>query len=186
MDAQAPFVDPAAPLLAASPEIDDAKRADLWDVFHNAKDPNELAQQLQKVAIPDDLKLGLFDAKKKLSVLPSPVDRATEAINRIAQIDPKVLDLAESHPNVTKAFLAAAKEGEKASTEPQGESAADTKGKTAKIDTASAPGTADVPRTPSGHALVQTSDGGLHHVPTKNLDKVKSIDPHATVLHIES
>jgi len=179
MDEQQPsFVDHAAPILAASPYVNDDERADLHDVFHNSKDHNELARQLQTIAVPDDLKHKLFQAKKLQSPEPAPIDKATEAINRVGSIDPKVLELAEKYPNVTKILAAAASEKgkEAVKAEPKGKASASGK-KTPSV-------VPDVP-TPAGHALVRASDGSLHHIPTENIDKARSIDPGMTVLHAE-
>jgi hypothetical protein len=38
---------------------------------------------------------------------------------------------------------------------------------------------------PPGHALVRGSNGALHHIPIANVGKVGSVDPRASVLHIE-
>ena len=38
---------------------------------------------------------------------------------------------------------------------------------------------------PPGQMLVQTSDGGLYHVPSANIAKAKAIDPKLTILHVE-
>lgn len=36
---------------------------------------------------------------------------------------------------------------------------------------------------PQGHSVIQASDKSIHHVPTRNLAKAKSIDPGLSVLH---
>jgi hypothetical protein len=36
-----------------------------------------------------------------------------------------------------------------------------------------------------GHALVRGGNGALHHIPIKNVDRIGSVDPRASVLHIE-
>jgi hypothetical protein len=43
----------------------------------------------------------------------------------------------------------------------------------------------DVPPTPSGHMLVQASDGGLHHIPKERIQDAKKIDPNLKILHVE-
>jgi hypothetical protein len=179
MENQPDFVDHAAPILAASPYVNDDERADLHDVFHNSKDHNELARQLQTIAVPDDLKHQLFAAKKLQSPEPAPIDKATEAIQRVGQIDPKILELAEKYPNVTKILAAAASEKGKdaGKAEPKGKDQS-----TEKKEPTVAP---DVPATPAKHALVRASDGSLHHIPAENLDKAREIDPKLTVLHVE-
>ena len=108
-----------------------------------------------------------------------PLDKATAAITRIGQIDPKILELAEKYPNVAKILAAAA------SSEPKAAGAEKGKGK-GSDDTKKAPAIApDVPATPSGHALVKASDGSLHHIPSENIEKARQIDPALTVLHVE-
>ena len=52
MASQAPFVDPAAPILAGDPALSDENRAALWDTFHSTKDHNELIQKLQAITAP--------------------------------------------------------------------------------------------------------------------------------------
>jgi len=46
-------------------------------------------------------------------------------------------------------------------------------------------GTSSTVATPPGHALVRGSNGALHHIPVKNVDRVGSVDPGACVLHVE-
>jgi hypothetical protein len=185
-DEQAPsFVDPAQPILAGAPSITDEDRANLWDVFHNSKDHNELVRHLTPAAIPDSLKAQLYEAKKKNAPVVEPLDKVTEAVRRVSQIDPKVLDLAESHPNVLKALTGAATTAAKEAGSTAGASKSAGKGKASKNEAEAPAVTPDVPPTPSGHALVKTHDGGLHHIPHQNIEKAKAIDPQLTVLHVE-
>jgi hypothetical protein len=179
MEDPTPFLDHAAPILAGSPDLNDDQRADLHDIFYDSKDHNELARHLQASVAPDSVKQQLFDAKKKSMPAVEPLDKATAAITRIGQIDPKILELAEKYPNVAKILAAAA------SSEPKAAGAEKGKGK-GSDDTKKAPAIApDVPATPSGHALVKASDGSLHHIPSENIEKARQIDPALTVLHVE-
>ena len=186
MDNSTPFIDHAAPILAGDPAITDEQRANLWDVFNNSKDHNELAQHLQAmIAVPDDTKQALFDAKKKAVPPVEPLDKVTAAIARIKQIPPDVLEMAESHPNVLKAITSAATTPEKGAGEPAGASKAASKGSTPQTAKKAPAVPLDTPATPAGHALVQTSDGGLYHVPAANIDRARQIDPKLKVLHAE-
>lgn len=180
-----PFLDPAKPILEADSSLSDELRADLWDAFHNTKNPEELAQHLQPLVIPDDTKKRLFDAKSQSIGPVEPLDRASAAIARLAALPQDVLDIAESHPNVLKTLAGAATQAEKAAGEPAGALSAGSKGKTAGGSTKAAFVQPDVPATPSGHVLVHASDGGLHHIPVENLNKARAIDPALTVLHVE-
>ena len=186
MAAQSPFLDPAQPILAAHPAISDEQKADLWDIFHGTKSPDELATKLQPLGVPDDVKQSLFEAKTQNAPAVEPVAKAISVLKTVAELDPKVLDAAEGHPNVTKALLALVKPEEKAT--PAAQAARKEKsGSTAPADTEAPAGVqADVPATPSGHGLVRGSNGSLHHIPVANLSKVKSVDPGASILHIES
>lgn len=180
MDEQQPsFVDHAQPVLAGAPDIDDEKRADLYDLFHNSKNADELARHLSAIPVPDALKTQLYDAKKKQSPAAEPIDKATDAISRIGKLDPKVLQLAEQFPTVTKALITAA------TAKAAGEGAAAPKEKTSDKEKKAPLVGPDIKATPSGHALVRTHDGGLHHIPAENIEKAKSIDPELTVLHVE-
>jgi hypothetical protein len=184
-----PFLDPAKPILAAHPAITDDQRADLWDTFHNSKDSAELANKLQPLAIPDDLKHHLFVAKDATApapvVKPAPVDKVTAAIQRISQLDPKVIDLAESHPNVLKTLATAAMQEEKAAGEPAGATKEPRSPKTPSGKTKAPAAVTDIPATPPAHALVRTRDGGLHHLPVENIEAARKIDPQLQVLHVE-
>ena len=58
-----PFVSPAESILRATPGITDDVRADLFDHFHQSATPDELAQRIATIAVPDSLKAALHDAK---------------------------------------------------------------------------------------------------------------------------
>ena len=186
MTVQSPFLDPAQPILSAHPAISDDQRADLWDIFHGSKSPEELAAKLQPLGVPDDVKQSLFEAKTQNMPAVEPVAKAVSVLKTVAGLDPKILDAAEGHPNVTKALLALVKPEEKAATAAQA-ARKEKPGSTTPAEAEAPAGVqADVPATPSGHGLVRGSNGALHHIPTKNLGRVKEIDPGASILHIES
>ncbi len=186
MAVQSPFLDPAQPILAAHPAITDDQRADLWDIFHGSKDPAELATKLQPLGVPDDVKQSLFEAKTQNAPAVEPVAKAISVLKTVAGLDKDVLDTAESHPNITKALLDLVKPEGKGATAAQAGRKEKTEG-TQPVETKASAGVqADVPATPSGHGLVRGSNGSLHHIPTKNLGRVKEIDPGASILHIES
>lgn len=125
-----PFQDHAAPVLSNDPTLTDEKRASLWDIFHSSKDHNELAQKLQPEEIPDATKHALWQAKQASLPAPTPHDNIVAALQRMAQIDPKVLDLAESHPAVLKAFTSATENPAKGAKKPAGGRKAAAKDKT--------------------------------------------------------
>ena len=179
-----PFLDSAAPVLAAHPGVTREDKADLWDEFHNSKDPNELAAHLAPLAIPDDLKHNLFAAKVASTPKLAPIDKATAALQRLSEIPQSLLDLAEAHPKTTSLLVNAATQEEKAAAEPAGEPKTPRAPKGPKTEQVPAGLTPDVP-TPPGHALIQTSDGALHHLPALNVPRARERDPQLKVLHVE-
>ena len=186
MDNQSPFIDRASPALNADPTLSDESRASLWDAFHN-KSAEELTQHLQSQDIPDSTKHALWTAKQASMppVKAEPVDKVTNAINKMVALPDDVLDKAEQHPAVLKAFTTAATTPEKEPAGASGEGSGTGKGKKTP-DAEEAPSVpTDVPATPAGHALVHSSNGGHYHVPVENLDKARQIDPSLTVLHVE-
>jgi hypothetical protein len=188
MSAQPPVLsDPAAPILRGEPTISDDQRADLWDAFHT-KSPEELAQHLMPLAIPDDFKRKLYQAKQQATPPVPILDKTTEAINRVAKIDPAVLELAEAHPNVLRALTAAATAAEKPPAEASGANKPASKGKEAgKTAPLSQPPRIDgldhMQPIPDGHHRVLGSDGGVWDIPAENLDKAREIDPRLHVLN---
>jgi hypothetical protein len=106
-----PYIEPAAPILSQSLDVNDDDRAELFDIFHDSKSSDELASKLQTHDAPDELKQQLIGAKRATDVPPSAVDKTVGALKRLAQVDPRTLDLAESHPNVMKLVLDAAARG---------------------------------------------------------------------------
>ena len=177
-------LDHAAPILASDPTINDDQRADLWDAFHT-KNPQELEEHLQTQAIPDNTKAALLYAKQKSTPAPKPIDAVTEAVQKLAQLDPQTRQIAESSPNLLKAFTSAATTPAKSAETGSGKTSASPKGKQASKAPKAPLLAPDVPATPSAHALVQASDGGLHHIPVANIEKARTIDPKLTVLHVE-
>ncbi len=190
MATQNPFMDHAAPILAGEPTINDQQRADLHDAFYS-KSPDELTQHLSTLAVPDDLKRKLFDAKQASMPVAPPVDKVTEAVQKMANLDPKTMDLVEAHPNLLKAFTTAATTEPKAAATPAGETSAAPKpataGKTAKPAAAPlaprADGQPHFPPIPDQHKRVLASDGGVHDIPEERLGDAQKIDPNLHVLN---
>src|SRR5665213_2546759 len=172
-----PLIDHASGVLQGAQGIDDTQRADLWDAFQS-KNPDELKQHLDTLPIPDDVKQKLHGAKLASVAPPAgpPIGQAEKGlsvISRMAAMNPKELDLAESHPNILKVLVGAATAPEKAPAAAQDESkpAGKVKPSSGAQTSPDAAGiAADYPPVPSGHALVQTSDRGLHHVPIANIE----------------
>jgi hypothetical protein len=100
--------DLAAPILRDAPDMSDAVRGDLWDLFHDSKTADELAQKLSAVPIEGGLKQELILARVK-SLQPEPsdsttpiIDAAMEAMHWVAQLPQHVRSIAERHPIVAK------------------------------------------------------------------------------------
>jgi hypothetical protein len=198
---QSPFQDHAAPILQGDPSLSDQARSNLWDIFHGSKDPAELAQKLQNVPhpddptqtlrVPDDTKHKLWEAKQASMPVAPPVDKVTEAVQRMVALDPKTLDTAESHPNMLKAFTTAATAPEKAAPAAAGASSAAGKGDTASKakKPAAAPlpprpdGQQHFPAIPEGHKRILHSNGGVYDIPEENLEAVRTKDPNMHVLN---
>ena len=110
------FTDNAFPVLYGEPTFgkDDEKRSQLWDLFHSARDANELAQQLPEGLHPDFVK-NFLKAKNKPSVQPdtppTQMDKTVDAIHRVAALDPSVLETMEAHPNILKSLMSSLQEG---------------------------------------------------------------------------
>jgi hypothetical protein len=188
VDNQSPFIDAAKPILAGEPTINDDQRAELWDTFHNTKNATELATKLAPLSIPDDTKQQLYSAKQRAVAPPEPIDRAAKALNSIANIDPKVLEMAEKYPTVAKTLITVA---EKSAETAQGEGKSAGKEKTQPTSKKAAPlaqptrpdGLQHLPPIPEGHHRVLASDGGVHDIPAENLEQARAIDPTLHVLN---
>ena len=185
-----PFMDHAAPILAGEPTIDDNQRADLHDAFYS-KNADELAEHLKPMAVPDDFKHKLWTAKQQSAPAVPTVDKVTDAMTKLAQIDPKVLEVAEAHPNVLKAMTSAATTPEKGAQEGAGGAPSAGKGKVSG-DAAKPPILAQPPRPdglehlppiPDGHHRVLASDGGIHDIPAENIEQARAIDPRLHVMN---
>ena len=189
-----PFTDEVSPILRGEPTIDDNQRADLFDIFHNSKDPAELVEHLAPLAVPDDLKTQLLDKKKKLVPPVMPIDKVTDVINRMKAIDPAALETAEAHPNVLKALTTAATTPDKTAPVAAGGASAPAGGKPASgaskapaDPTAAFPARPDglthLPPIPAGHKRILASDSGIHDIPEDNIQKAFEIDPRLHVLN---
>jgi hypothetical protein len=108
-----PYQEPAAPILSQSLDVNDDDRAELYDIFHDSKSSDDLAQKLgtASVEVPAPLRQQLLNAKRVTDPTPTVVDKTVGALKRLAQVDPRILDLAEGHPNVMKVLLDAAAKG---------------------------------------------------------------------------
>jgi len=103
------FRDRAAPILRSAiiPPLTQDQKADIWDLYHQSADANELAGHLSELNLHPELKQQLIEAKRKPAMEPDDTDKALGVLNHMSTMDPKVLDLVEQHPNVLKVFLAA-------------------------------------------------------------------------------
>src|ERR1039458_6699727 len=178
-----PFIDHAANALQAEPALSDEQRADLHDVFHESKSPDELVQKLMPmVDIPDDTKHRLWQAKQASMPVAGPTDKVTAAIQRMTTLDPKTLELAEAHPNVMKAFTSAATAPEKDATASSGASSGSGKGtKTPKASAVpTAPrldGQPHFPAIPDGHHRILSGNGAVYDIPQENIESARALDP---------
>ena len=186
-----PLTDLAAPILAGDPVLSDEHRADLWDTFHNSKSPEELVQHLQPLRVPDDTKKRLYDAKKQSMPPVGPVDKVTAVMQKMTQIDPKMLDLAESHPNVLKTLTAAATTPEKGTESASGGTSPAGKGNIPAAGETPAPlnlpprpdGLEHFPPIPGNHRRVMAHDGGIYDIPEENVNRAFELDPRLHILN---
>src|ERR1700693_5543211 len=56
--------DHAKDILAGTPELDDAERANLWDAWHDAPNADALARRLAGMDLPEHIKQSLVAAKE--------------------------------------------------------------------------------------------------------------------------
>ncbi len=198
---QSPFMDHAGPILQGDPSLSDAAKANIWDVFHQSKNPSELADKLQNMphpdqpgqtlVIPDDTKHKLWTAKQASMPAPPPLDKVSEAIQRMVALPPETLDKAEQHPQVLKAFTTAATTPEKPAAEPASTSSTAPKGSTSSA-APKAPKTPPAPRPdgqphfpaidPTMHRIL-ASNGGVYDVPKDRIDDARKTDPLLHVLN---
>jgi hypothetical protein len=193
MDMNSPFIDHAAPILSGDPSLSDQQRSDLWDAFAT-KNADELAQHLSALAIPNETKHRLWQAKQASLPVPSPTDKVTAAVTKIASLDPQIRQIAEASPNLLKAFTTAATTPEKEPAAPASGASAESKGtKAPKVEkppvTPLAPrpdGQPHFPAIPDGHHRILASDGGVHDIPAENIEQARALDPNLHVLNPES
>jgi hypothetical protein len=100
LPSDSPFTDLAFPILDADQTLDDNRRSDLWQHFHESKSPAELVQRLMPLDVPEDTETKLWQAKQAATLPDSPVDKTVAAVQKLATMDKATLDLAESHKNV--------------------------------------------------------------------------------------
>jgi hypothetical protein len=108
-----PWADPCAEILALEhgDELSLAQQEQLYDEFHDAKNPTELAHTLQSHNdISPELKRSLLDAKNMTAPAPDPAAHLHEALRQLRAMDPQVLAAAERHPKVAQVFLDTAKD----------------------------------------------------------------------------
>src|SRR5277367_4478764 len=75
-----PLADPAETILRSASGVDDATKANAWDAFHGSTSEDDLANKLQNMNLPQEVKAGLWDAKHSLSSQPpTPSAPLTEA-----------------------------------------------------------------------------------------------------------
>lgn len=106
-----PFFDWAADVLTKHPELDDATKADLWDIAYEATNPEQLAQFLRARPVPEEVKSELCEAKKNSM---TPVSQLVAAINTMSRVDPTVLNSLEKEkdPEAVKQIIDTVTRGE--------------------------------------------------------------------------
>ena len=184
-----PFQDHAAPVLAADPTLSDTAKADLWDAFHS-KSPEELVQHLSTLAIPNETKHRLWQAKQASLPVPSPTDKVTAAVTKIASLDPQIRQIAEASPNLLKAFTTAATTPEKEPAAASGGASGSAKGtKAPKAPAAPQPprldGQPHFPSIPDGHHRILGTDGSVYDIPAEHLDTARAADPNMHIMNPE-
>jgi hypothetical protein len=85
--------------------IDSVAASSAWDLFYDAKSAHELATRLQPLALPDDINRQLIEAKKLSDPGKGPMDRV---FDRMMNLSPATLDLAERHPTILRILTDAA------------------------------------------------------------------------------
>lgn len=174
-----PFVDHAAPILQGDSALSDEHRAALWDIFHNTKSSDELAQKLAPIPVSNDTKHQLFQAKQTIAAPASPA-KPEDVIANMANMDPAALDIAESHPTVLKTLVAAMAQAEtKAPTSDDEKRKKGQKPPLApRID-----GMPHLPEIPEGSYRIKASDGSIHDLPQDRIGDAQKIDPNLHVLN---
>jgi hypothetical protein len=101
--------DHAKDILQDAPSLSGEQRAIIWDAYHDSPTVSALARKLAEldVEIPPDVEAALLAAKKLSVPEPDVIDKVLDTMMRM---DPNILALAESHPEVLRALIHAAKE----------------------------------------------------------------------------
>ena len=88
-------------------DLSNPERAILWDAYHGAPHADALTRHLAALNVSPDLQEQLIAAKQsETESAPSAGASGTAtAIRPIAEMDPRMLALAESHPRVLQALL---------------------------------------------------------------------------------
>ena len=102
------YADPAEAILRGDPSLTDEHRATLWTIFHEAKNPDDLAQRLQWHSASNETRHLLVQAKGLTAPTPDPVDRTVDALHRVAALPRNVLEMAEKYPVAAKSLIQAA------------------------------------------------------------------------------
>src|SRR6266849_5785498 len=96
---QCSMADPAEPILLSAQGIDDRTRARLWDQIHQAKNEDDLDNDLQNANISQSLKADLWKAKRAASARHAPLFDMSKA-QPIQGVPARVtLELAEADKN---------------------------------------------------------------------------------------
>jgi hypothetical protein len=103
-----PFADPAEPILRHH-GIDAESTEKIWDGFHDSRTSADLAKKLANYSeVPDAVKHDLFVAKQKTDPAPTwsdRVERAVEAIHKVAAMPSEHVETSEKHPKVLAAVM---------------------------------------------------------------------------------
>ncbi len=97
--------DPAQHILASEPSLSNEQRADIWDDFLTAPHARALSARLAARNLPPQVVDLLLEAKRASEPEPSPTSHIETAIKAMSQLDPKLLELAESHPQLLRHYV---------------------------------------------------------------------------------
>jgi hypothetical protein len=82
-----------------------------WDEFYAARNAQELASRLNQIPeLPESVKVALIAARRNIE--PSQHEQVINAIHELSRLDPKILEVAEKHPNLLKHLLASRRDSD--------------------------------------------------------------------------
>ena len=104
------YMDESEGILRRDSSLDDKRRALLFDLYHDAKGPDDLSRRLQWHDLSNETKNALYLAKQRTHS-PNPVSRVEDALRRMASLPQNVLEAVERFPTTARALVASALKG---------------------------------------------------------------------------